>query len=252
MRYLDLGSIDLPRLHATEEAVAKSGIPTLMLWTASPPTVNLGYFSSVEDEADLDAIDKLGMKITRRPSGGGTVYFDDRQLCYSIVAPLDSGILPRPPRACFKKAAQGLINALRDTWDIEAEFAGKNDVVVRGKKISGNAQTNKHRAKIQHGSFLVDFNYWMAAKVLKIPVEKVEDKGIPKGPVVEMILRRVTTLKETLGREVPLEEAKEALKKGFEEALGVRLVEGSLTAEEEALVEELAAKYQDPEWIFRR
>ncbi|NOZ77421.1 MAG: lipoate--protein ligase family protein [Euryarchaeota archaeon] len=249
MRYIDLGPIEL---HATEEAIAKSGIPTLMLWTARDPTVSLGYFSCAEEEMDMDAADRLGLEVTRRPSGGGTVLFDDRQLCYSIVVPQDSGILPRAPRPCFRKAAQGLINALEDTWGIEAEFAGKNDVVARGKKVSGNAQTNKHRAKIQHGSFLVDFSYWTAAKVLRIPAEKVEDKGIPRGPVVDMIMARVTTLKELLEREVPLEEAKEALKKGFEKALGVSLAEGSLTAEEEAMAEELAAKYRDPGWVYRR
>lgn len=252
MRFIDLGPIDLPRLHATEEAVAVSGEPTFMLWVARPSTVNLGYFSSYKDEVDIDAAEKLGLPITRRPSGGGTVLFDDRQLCYSIVAKWDSGILPRGAKACFLKAADGLINALQDTWGMEAEFAGKNDIVVEGKKISGNAQTNKHQAKIQHGTFLLDFDYETAAQVLKIPVEKVVDKGIGVGPTIEMIKGRVTTLKEVLGREVPKDEAKRALRKGFEKALDVEFVEGGLKPEESEMVTQLTSKYEDPEWIFRR
>lgn len=251
MRYIDLGYISLPELHATEEAVARYGIPTLMLWIARPPTINLGYFQSVEEEVNLEEVKRLGLSITRRPSGGGAALFDERELYYSIIAKRDSGILPQASRACFKKAAEGIIYAL-NSFGIDAEFAGKNDVQIGGRKISGNAQTNRWGAKIQHGTFLVDFDVATAARVLKIPVEKVADKGISARTMPEMVEERMTTLHRELGREVAMEEAKEALKKGFEKALGVRLAEGGLTQEEERTRRELVPKYEDPAWIFRR
>jgi lipoate-protein ligase A len=251
MRYIDLGYISLPELHAVEEAVAKSGTPTLMLWIARPATVNVGYFQSVEEEVDVEEAKKLGLAITRRPSGGGAVLFDEKELYYSIVARWSSGILPKAPRPCFKKAAEGIIFAL-NSFGIDAKFAGKNDVHVNGRKISGNAQTNKWQAKIQHGTFLVDFDIATAAKVLKIPVEKVADKGIGAKTMPEMVKERMTTLNRELGREVAMEEAKEALKKGFEKALGVRLVEGKLTDEEKEMAKKFVVKYEDPEWIYKR
>lgn len=251
MRYIDLGYISLPRLHAVEEAIAKIGPPTLMLWIARPATVNVGYFQSVEQEVNVAEAKKRGLKITRRPSGGGAVLFDEKQLYYSIVAKWDSKILPKGASSCFRKAADGLINALKE-FGLTGTFAGKNDILVDGKKISGNAQTNKWGAKIQHGTFLVDFDVATASRVLKIPREKVVDKGIRATTTKKMIEERVTTLNQVLGRKVSKKEAKEALKKGFAKALSVEFVDSDLTEEERRLTHELTAKYEDSAWIYKR
>ena len=251
IRYIDLGYIDLPKLHATEEAVAKSGISTLMLWIARPAAVNLGYFQSAEREVDLAEAKRLGLGITRRPSGGGAVLFDDRQLYYSIVVGLDSGVLPKAPRACFLKAAGGIVNALEE-FGLTSEFKGKNDVVVNGKKISGNAQTSRWGARIQHGTLLLDFDIATAARVLKIPIEKVEDKGIKARDLPGMIEERVTTVEKELSRDVDVEEVKEALKSGFARALDVELTAGSLTTEEKEIRDRAISRYKSPEWVYRR
>jgi lipoate-protein ligase A len=251
IRFIDIGKIDLPKLHATEEAVARSGVPTLMLWVARPATVNLGYFQSVDSEVNVEEANRLGLGITRRPSGGGAVLFDGKQVYYSIIAGLDSGILPKGPRACFLKASEGLVNALGELG-LRGKFEGKNDVVVNGKKISGNAQTNRWGAKVQHGTLLLDFDIDKAARVLKIPVEKVEDKGIKANGTRGMIEERVTTLNKELSREVDAQEVKEALKRGFAEALDVELVDGSLTVDEEKLRDQAILMYESREWIFRR
>ncbi|MEE8400759.1 MAG: biotin/lipoate A/B protein ligase family protein [Candidatus Hydrothermarchaeaceae archaeon] len=251
MRYIDMGRISLPNLHATEEAIAKSKVPTLMLWIAHPDTINLGYFQSVSKEVDIKEAKRLGLTITRRPSGGGAALFDDKELYYSIVAGWDSGILPKDAKACFKKAADGIIFALKH-FGIEGKFAGKNDVQVNGRKISGNAQTNKEQSKIQHGTFLVDFDIEVAGRVLKIPIEKVEDKGINVRTMPGMISERITTLNRELNRKVPKEEAKDALRGGFEKALGVNLTSGELTESEKAMIEKLVLKYEDQKWIYKR
>jgi lipoate-protein ligase A len=251
MRCIDLGYINLPKLHATEEAIAKSGISTFMLWVARPSTVNLGYFQSAEKEVDLKEAQRLGLGITRRPSGGGAVLFDDKQLYYSIVAGLDSDVLPKGARACFLKAAEGLVNALEE-FGLKGEFKGKNDVVVNGKKISGNAQTSRWGAKVQHGTLLLDFDIETAARVLKIPAEKIEDKGIKAKDMHGMIEERVTTLKKELSGDTDTVEVKEALKRGFSKALNVKLVDGSITDSEKEMRDESIPKYESPEWIYRR
>ncbi len=251
MRYINTGYIDLPKLHATEEAIAKSGTPTFMLWMARPATVNLGYFQSAETEVDLAEAKRLGLSITRRPSGGGAVLFDDKQLYYSIVAGIDSGVLPMGARACFLKAAEGLAGALRE-FGLKGEFKGKNDVLVNGKKISGNAQTSRWGAKVQHGTLLLDFDIDTAARVLKIPVEKVVDKGIKGKDVRGMIENRVTTMKKELSKDVNVEEVKGALVRGFAHALDVVLDEGSLSDEEKEIRDSTISKYESNEWVFRR
>jgi lipoate-protein ligase A len=200
---------------------------------------------------DLTEAKRLGLGITRRPSGGGAVLFDDKQVYYSIVAGLDSGVLPREARACFLKAADGLINALEE-FELTGEFIGKNDVVVNGKKISGNAQTSRWGARIQHGTLLLDFDIETAARVLKIPIEKVEDKGIKAKDARGMIEERITTLKKELSRDVDVEEVNVALKRGFAKALDVELAEGSLTKGEKEIRDSATLKYESPEWVYRR
>jgi len=245
MRFIDLGYVSLPMLHAIEEAIAMKGVPTFMLWIASPPTVSLGYFQSVEEEVDVEMCKELGIEISRRPSGGGAAYFDERELYYSIVAKHESGILPKEPIACFRKAGEGLINALK-FFELEGALTGVNDIQVFGKKISGNAQTTMHDAKIQHGTFLVDFDMETMLKVLKIPKEKISDKGI------KFVEERIITLKKALKREVSIEEAKKALIMGFKEALNVKFYNSELSTDERKIANEIVKKYMSKEWIFKR
>lgn len=245
MRFIDLGYVSLPMLHAIEEAIAIKGVPTFMLWIASPPTVSLGYFQSVEEEVDVEMCKELGIEISRRPSGGGATYFDERELYYSIVAKHESGILPKEPIACFRKAGEGLINALK-FFELEGTLTGVNDIQVLGKKISGNAQTTMHDAKIQHGTFLVDFDMETMLKVLKISKEKISDKGI------KFVEERIITLKKALKREVSIEEAKKALIMGFKEALNVKFYNSELSTDERKIANEIVKKYMSKEWIFKR
>ena len=242
MRFIDLGYVSLPMLHAIEEAIAMKGVPTFMLWIASPPTVSLGYFQSVEEEVDVEMCKELGIEISRRPSGGGAAYFDERELYYSIVAKHESGILPKEPIACFRKAGEGLINALK-FFELEGALTGVNDIQALGKKISGNAQTTMHDAKIQHGTFLVDFDMETMLKVLKIPKEKISDKGI------KFVEERIITLKKALKS---IEEAKKALIMGFKEALNVKFYNSELSTDEREIANEIVKKYMSKEWIFKR
>ena len=251
IRFIDLGYINLPMLHAIEEAIAYKGIPTVMLWIASPRTVSIGYFQSVYKEVDIDACRNLNVMISRRPCGGGAAYFDEKELYYSVIAKNEDDILPTNYLAAFRKALEALIYAL-ERFGLKATYTGKNDVIVNGKKISGNCQTNKHGCKIVHGSFLTDFDYEIASKVLKIPVQKVSDKGIVADTVRKILEERVTTIKRELGRDIDKEEAKKFLIEGFEYALNAKLIEGKLLPEERKLAEKFVEKYIDTKFIFKR
>ncbi len=251
IRYIDLGYINLPMLHAIEEAIAYKGIPTVMLWIASPRTASIGYFQSVHKELNVEECNKLNVMISRRPCGGGAAYFDERELYYSVITKNKDEILPTNYLAAFKKALEALIYAL-EKFGLKATYTGKNDVIVNGRKISGNSQTNKHDAKIVHGTFLLDFDYDISSRVLKIPVQKVADKGILADTVKKILIERVTTVKRELGREVEKEEAKRYLIEGFEYALDAKLVEGKLLSEEMKLAEKYVEKYMDPNFIYKR
>lgn len=245
-RYLDLGFVNLPMLHAIEEAIAKTeGLNTFMLWIASPPTISVGYFQSVEEEVNAEACKKLGIEISRRPCGGGAAYFDERELYYSVIVKNRPAFIPESIAGSFEAICKGLIYALQE-FGVNATFSGKNDILVNGRKISGNAQTRRWNTIITHGTFLVDFDFDSALSVSKISLEKFRDKAISS------LRERVTTLKSELKREFSIKEVKSALEKGFARALNANFIQDELKYEEIQLAQEFRKRYASQEWIFRR
>ena len=245
-RYIDLGFVNLPMLHAIEEAIAKSpGLNTFMLWIASPPTVSIGYFHSVEEEVNIQACKVLGVEISRRACGGGVAYFDEKELYYSVIIKKMPSFIPQSIHGSFEAVCKGLIYALEE-FGLKAIFLGKNDVLVNGKKISGNAQTRRWNTMIIHGTFLVDFDFETATRVLKTSLEKFRDKG------VFSVYNRVTTLKNELKRDVLIKDVKAALERGFAKALNANFIRDELTNEEIRLAQEFRKKYASLEWIFKR
>lgn len=76
-----------------------------------------------------------------------------------------------------------------------------NDVAVAGRKVSGNAQTRRYGALLQHGTILLDVDLKRMFSVLKVPEEKLRDKAISGAK------QRVTSLRHALGRPVKAEVA---------------------------------------------
>jgi lipoate-protein ligase A len=63
-------------------------------------------------------------------------------------------------------------------YGVPAAFGGRNDILVDGMKISGNAQAfHKHRF-LHHGTILFNADLTMLGKILKPKPDKVESKGI--------------------------------------------------------------------------
>ncbi|MEM3088159.1 MAG: biotin/lipoate A/B protein ligase family protein, partial [Candidatus Bathyarchaeia archaeon] len=120
-------------------------------------------------------------------------------------------------------------------------------IIVNGKKISGNAQTRRGNAILQHGTILLDADIRTMFKVLRVGIEKISDKAI------KTVEERVTTINREMGRRVTFEEVANALKIGFEEALEIELLKNALTEEEMVLATRLQTeKYQSRDWTFSR
>lgn len=250
-RFLDLKVLDAYTNMAIDETLAQAqgegrAPNTLRFYMWEPSTVVVGYFQSVEDEVDLEACRRYGIDIIRRISGGGAVLnSSDGVFTYSIVVPESDPLVSRDVTESYRFLCHGIVEGLA-LLGIEAEFKPINDIIVRGKKISGNAQIRKHGVVLHHGTVLIDFDAKRMLEVLKISEEKMSDKMIKQAE------ERVTTVRRELGREVSIEEARQALYEGFRRALGVELVPGELSDYEMELVERFREKYASPEWIYRR
>jgi len=250
-RFLDLKVNDAYTNMAVEEAITKArgegrSPDTLRFYMWKPSAVTLGYFQSVEDEVNLEALNHFGFYLNRRISGGGAVLNSEKgEITYSVVLKEDDPRVSADPVESYHYLCQGIVEALA-VLGIKADFKPINDIVVAGKKISGNAQIRRYGAVLHHGTLLVDFDAREMFGVLKISKEKLSDK------MIQQAEDRVTTIRRLLGRQIGFPEVRDALEEGYRRALDADLQKGRLTPYEEELVNQFKARYASREWIHRR
>jgi len=251
-RLLDTGLRDAFYNMALDEAIAiarsKKIVPnTLRFFRWEPSAVSIGYFQSMEEEVDIEACNRLGIDYVRRRTGGGAVYHDrDGELTYSLIINEDHPLISRDFQKTYETLCSGIVRGL-GILGVPAEFKPINDIVVGGRKISGNAQTRSMNVVHQHGTILRDVNPTLMFTVLKVPSEKIRDK------MIKSVKERVTSIKNYLKREVSFEELKNALIRGFEEAFNIKLAPGKVTDfEEQTAIKLKMEKYSTREWNFKR
>jgi len=251
-RLLDLEICSAYMNMAIDEAITQKRnqgmVPnTIRFYRWKPSAVSIGYFQLVEQEVNLDACRELGVDVVRRMTGGGAVYHDyNGELTYSVIVDQGNPKIPDDITKSYETICTGIVIAL-NRIGIDAEFKPINDIIVNGKKISGNAQTRRGNTILQHGTILLDADIRTMFKVLRVGVEKISDKAI------KTVEERVTTINREVGRRVTFEEVRNALKTGFEEALEIELVKDVLSEEEtRSAVKLQTEKYQSKGWTFNR
>ncbi len=251
-RLLEFSANNAAMNMAIDEAILttcskKQSPNTIRFYRWNPSAVSIGFFQSVEAEVNLDVCKAEGVDVVRRITGGGAVFHDSLgEVTYSLIAGEDELSIPKDIIRSYEVICGGIISGLQ-SLGVDASFHAVNDIMVGGKKISGNAQTRRLGVVLQHGTILVDADLEKMFNLLRVSDEKIRDKMIVSAQ------QRVTTLKKELSKKPSLEDVAESLERGFEKALNLRLANGSLTKEEITLAEDLSkGKYSNPEWIFRR
>ncbi len=228
-----------------EEVVSGSELPTLRLYGWSPENVTIGYFQGMEEEVDLEACERLGVSYLRRTTGGGAV-LNAQEVTYNLVAPVGFAGIPKQILDSYRYICGGVLAGLRH-MGVEAEFIPLNDLVVNGKKISGNAQTRRGDYLLQHGTILLQVDVEKMFSLLKVPAEKL------KGKLIADVKQRVTGLEILLGRAVTFDETIAGMVQGFGEHLQVEFERKPVTAVELQRAQELAdEKYANRMWNFKR
>ena len=177
---------------AISESVAKGNNPTIRFYKWLPSAVSIGYFQSLADEVDVWKCRSLGVGIVRRRTGGGAVYHSNSgEITYSVIGPVS--LFPKNIIKSYEEICGWVIKGLNNLG-INAEFVPINDILVKGKKISGNAQTRRKNILLQHGTILYDVNVERMFSVLKVPDEKIKDKLIK---VVKEEIARAQELSKT-------------------------------------------------------
>ncbi len=227
---------------AIAEQVRKNKVsPTIRFYKWAPSAVSIGYFQSLQDEVNLAKCKELGIDYVRRRTGGGAVYHDNKgEITYSVIAP--ERLFPKGIRESYRVICQWIIDGL-GLLGIGAEFMPINDLVVHGKKISGNAQTRRDGVLTQHGTILYDLDVRTMFSVLKVSNEKISDKMIKS---VEERVTRVLNYKS-----VSQDDLYNALLEGF--TRGKEFSFDSLTRSEDIDARRLAKEvYRSEAWNAMR
>jgi lipoate-protein ligase A len=225
---------------AIDEAISESvrsgeRPPTIRFYGWSPRAISIGYFQCLEREVDLAKCLKEGVDVVRRRTGGGAVYHDS-EITYSVIGKED--LFPRDILASYREICGSLIRAL-GILGISAEFKPINDITVKGKKISGNAQTRRGGVLLQHGTLLYEVDVDCMFSLLKVPDEKIRDKMIAN------VKERVTSIRQQ--RDVGIDAVLKAMLEGFMKDKEYEI--GELSEEELERARKLAqTRYEAEEW----
>jgi lipoate---protein ligase len=147
---------------------SESAQHSIRFWWGGPPAVVLGFNEKTEQVIDSEACRNLGVDVLKRSTGGGSVLQASGVFNYSFIKPLNSIL---DPKRAFRFGTD-LIATILQSFGLTGETEGISDVTVGGRKISGNAQAQRCRALLVHGTLLVDFDYGLADKVLRHPIRE--------------------------------------------------------------------------------
>jgi lipoate-protein ligase A len=246
------GAENMARDVALQARAAKTAETVLSVYSWARPTISFGRNQAAAGLYDLGRIRRAGIDVVRRPTGGRAI-LHDREVTYSVTAPLEGGLSLRD---AYDRINQILLTAL-GSLGVGAEIAApgerapkpdvrpcfalpsEGELAAAGRKLVGSAQWRDEGALLQHGSILVDDDQSSLPSFTALPADG------------DTTIVRPATLRSLLGRAPDPSEVAEVM---FD---AVRLLEdedAAELAEEEIRADALAQvpRFLDEEWTWRR
>ncbi|HEO4751744.1 TPA: lipoate--protein ligase [Streptococcus agalactiae] len=169
-----------------------------ILWI-NEPAIIIGRHQNTIQEINKEFIDKNGIHVVRRLSGGGAVYHDLNNLNYTIISNnTQEGAFD------FQTFLKPVIDTLAKLG-VKAEFTGRNDLEINGQKFAGNAQAYYKGRMMHHGCLLFDVDMSVLGQALKVSKDKIESKGI------KSVRARVTNIVDHLSDKITVQEFSDAI-----------------------------------------
>lgn len=251
-RLLEVETHDAFTNMAIDEAILTARIDgivpnTLRLYCWEPSAVSVGRFQRIEDNVQIENCRKHDVSIVRRITGGGTVYHDAHdELTYSVIVRKDE-LKAHDVADIYARIYVGLTKALQ-SMGVTADFNEGSEktcpnLTLKGRKISGSAQSHKKGIVLQHGTLLLDANFDRMFTFLRVPWIGTSTE------IADIARKKITSIREELHRSVSIGEVSNALRKGFEKAIGIDFEKGKLTLNELDSARRLRKeKYETNEW----
>ncbi len=241
MLFIDNKGITDPRINLAIEEYALKNLDineTYFLFYINQPSIIIGKNQNTVEEINTEYVEKNGIHVVRRLSGGGAVYHDLGNLNYSFITKDDGESFHN-----FRKFTEPVIAALHKLG-VNAVLSGRNDIEVEGRKISGNAQFSTKGRMFSHGTLMLDSEIENVASALRVKKEKIESKGI------KSVRSRVANISEFLSEKISIEEFRSFLLKNIFEG-EKEIPEYVLTDKDWQKIHELSKeRYQNWDWNY--
>lgn len=202
MKFIDNKEITDPYINlALEEYVLENfgEEDTYLLFYINAPSIIIGRNQNTIEEINTRYVEENNIKVVRRLSGGGAVYHDEGNLNFSFITKDDGDSFHN-----FAKFTKPVVEALNSVG-VPAELEGRNDLVVNGRKISGNAMFSTKGRMFSHGTLMFDSEIEHVVSALNVSQEKIESKGI------KSIRSRVANIAEFLEEKMTMDQFKKMI-----------------------------------------
>lgn len=233
MKYVALPTEEfqkLPFYLAMEEYVARHLVANdyFFMWQVKP-TVIFGRNQLIDTEVDVEYCKLNDIEMYRRKSGGGCVYADLNNIMFSYITPISN------VNFTFDRYMLMIEHMLR-RLGINAKTTGRNDILIDGKKVSGNAFYRLPDRSIVHGTMLYDTDVEKMARSTTPSEAKLKSKG------VESVRQHVTTLNKYLSMGI----------NEFMQFARTEMCDGEvvLNGKDVEAIHEIEEQYYNPEFIF--
>jgi lipoate-protein ligase A len=208
-----------------------------MLWR-SRLSVVVGKHQNALAEINHEFVQKNRIPVARRLSGGGTVFHDPGNVNFSFIRNVE-----KISEVNFTVFAIPVVEALKKLG-VEAYSTGRNDLLIDGKKISGNAEHVHKKRVLHHGTLLFNSHLDALKGALKVDLSKFEDKAVQSNR------SEVTNISNYLLKPISVEEFTDFLFSEISQNYPEFQVYEPTLDDLEAIQKLSTEKYQTWDWIF--